>query len=670
MLSRKFDTFRSNYPSAVRVSIMIHERKACNGGFFGKLNWGWMALIPVLILFPVNAISGDSLVIQENAPGVCTMDGIVETDQPGYTGEGYANIDNGMNIGMSWSFSASTAGSCKILWRFALGGSDATSRDAGLFVNNVLIDTIVFSHSDSQSWAEWKFTDTASINIVEGVNTIRLGSITPKGLANIDYVVIFGTELTPAECLPAYTLSVVPNNPLFGAISYNPELELYDSGTHVTVYADENAGYFFHSWSGEESGIQDTFSFNISRNTHLTALFYENGTEMAEGASGYATVQHDNGTPYLLTGGSEGSTVEPENVEDLKAFLTADEPYVIRISKHFKGEGEIKVNSNKTLIGTNDTAHIEGMMMSIASVRNIIIQNVSFSRVVTMDEMELNGARNIWIDHCEFFTDRDHDKDYYDGLLDIKNESSFITVSWCNFHDHYKSILISSGDDSYQDSVQRITFHHNYFHDCGSRLPSIRFGKAHIFSNFFENNGSAINTRVGACVKVEHNYFLNSGSSIMQTGTAYLDMDPATNIFINSTVQTGIPGCNLNVPYPYEELIDSASLLPLLIPSNVRMTDVAPSSLPGYNGQITQVRLYPNPAADQITVEFHLYHAASVKIEMYNMLGVKVMQLVNDAYSEAGSKKLTIPMKELKPGLYVLHLHVGNQILHRKIIRE
>jgi pectate lyase len=312
---------------------------------------------------------------------------------------------------------------------------------------------------------------------------------------------------------------------------------------------------------------------------------------MADGASGYATVQHNNGTPYLLTGGNSGSTVEPGNVEELKAYLTADEPCVIRISKHFKGEGEIKINSNKTVIGTNDTAHMEGMMMSIAGVRNIIIQNISFSRVVTMDEMELNGARNIWIDRCEFFTDRDHDKDYYDGLLDIKNESSFITVSWCNFHDHHKSILISSGDDSYQDSVQRITFHHNYFHDCGSRFPSIRFGKAHLFSNFFENNGSAIHTRVWACVKVEHNYFLNSGTAIMQTGQAGLDMDPSSNIFINSTVQTGIPDCKLNVPYPYEELIDSASLL-------------------------------------------------------------------------------TVPVNGLKPGLFLLHLHVGNQTLYKKIIRE
>ena len=133
------------------------------------------------------------------------------------------------------------------------------------------------------------------------------------------------------------------------------------------------------------------------------------------------------------------------------------------------------------------------------------------------DEIEINGgARNVWIDNCELFTDRDHDdsEDYYDGLLDIKNESSFITVSWCYLHDHNKGVLISSGDDSFQDSVQRITFHHNYFYNCNSRLPSIRFGKAHIFNNFYENNNTAVNTRMNACVRVEKNYFLNTGIGV------------------------------------------------------------------------------------------------------------------------------------------------------------
>jgi pectate lyase len=167
---------------------------------------------------------------------------------------------------------------------------------------------------------------------------------------------------------------------------------------------------------------------------------------------------------------------------------------------------------------------------------------------------------------------------------DIENASSFITVSWCNFHDHYKAILISSGDDSFQDTVQRITFHHNYFHDRGSRLPSIRFGRSHIFSNYYENDDDAIHTRMGACVKIEHNYFKDVSDAITQS-LGYIDMEPNTNIFINTNYSTEIPPCQLEVPYPYSYLVDSASVLPALIPSNVRIFDLATGGINSWQDQ-------------------------------------------------------------------------------------
>src|SRR3972149_796418 len=149
---------------------------------------------------------------------------------------------------------------------------------------------------------------------------------------------------------------------------------------------------------------------------------------MESGVVGYATVQHDNGTPYLLTGGSYGESVEANTLADLKKYLEEPvTPYVVKLSKHIKGTSseEIKIGSNKTFIGTNGTAHIEAIKVLIQGVRNVIIKNITFSKVLSADEIEINsGAKNIWIDHCEFFTDREHDdnEDYYDGLLDIKNE--------------------------------------------------------------------------------------------------------------------------------------------------------------------------------------------------------------------------------------------------------
>ena len=80
----------------------------------------------------------DGLIIQEESPGVCTMDGTIDSaaTAQGYTGIGYANIDNGYGVGMSWSFTVPAAGNYRITWRYALGGTDTTSRDGRLLLNN------------------------------------------------------------------------------------------------------------------------------------------------------------------------------------------------------------------------------------------------------------------------------------------------------------------------------------------------------------------------------------------------------------------------------------------------------------------------------------------------------------------------------------------------------
>jgi pectate lyase len=75
-------------------------------------------------------------------------------------------------------------------------------------------------------------------------------------------------------------------------------------------------------------------------------------------------------------------------------------------------------------------------------------------------------SKNIWIDHCEFFSEDPKVQtniDLYDGLIDAKNGSQYITISWCYFHDHHKCHLIGSSDTDNYD--RKITFHHNYYYN-------------------------------------------------------------------------------------------------------------------------------------------------------------------------------------------------------------
>jgi pectate lyase len=633
-----------------------------------------MPLLLILFTFVLSCnltIAQDSLIIQENTIGVCTMDGDLETDAEGYTGEGYANITNGTGIGMSWSINVSTEGTYHIFWRYALGGSDTTSRDASLLVNYIITsDTVKFPHSGSNLWSVWIMTDTIPVYLEEGENNIRLSSVTSKGLPNIDYFQIRGSGITPTACTPSFTFYIGINNPDAGSVSYEPVQVYYEQGTEVTVHAVANEGYFFHSWSGQAASTDNSHTFVISENTNMTALFYPTGTTMDTAVCGYATVQHDNGTPYLLTGGSLGDTVEATSLAELISYLGDENPRIVKLSKYIEGASinEIKINSHKTLIGTNELAHIKGIRVAINGSRNIIIKNVTFSKVLSADEIEINGgARNVWIDHCELFTDRDHDdsEDYYDGLLDIKNESSFITVSWCYLHDHNKGVLISSGDDSYQDSVQRITFHHNYFYNCNSRLPSIRFGKAHIFNNFYENNGTAVNTRMNACVRVEKNYFLNAGTGV---GMLYSPIPGSVelidNIFENTSYSDS-PVCHLDVPYSYDSFIDNTEDLPALIPPNIRNIPASLSEKNSISGY--ELYSYPNPARGTLTISFKLPQNSFATISIHDILGNEI-ESVGNKYYAAGWNEVELNISDFKPGIYFYKIKTGHIAFIKKMI--
>jgi pectate lyase len=623
-------------------------------------------------IFNISIIFSQGLIIQEDTIGVCTMDGVVESSAEGYTGTGYANIDNGLGIGMSWSFTVDNPGTYLIYWRYALGGADLTSRDARLLVNNVFTgDTVKFPHSGSNLWSVWLTTDTLEVDLEAGLNKIQLSSVTDKGLANIDYFHILGEGLIAAECVPSYIFRISRNIAEGGSVSYEPVQEYYDIGTAITVRASAGSGYFFHSWSGEAASIDSVHTFAIDRNTYLTALFYPIGTTADTGADGYATVQHDNGTPYILTGGASGDTVEADSYAELASYLGGETPRVVLLSKYIKGDNsqEISIGSNKTFLGTNNYAHIEGIRVSVSGSRNVVIRNITFSKVLAADEIEINaGSKNILIDHCEFFTDRDHDdnEDYYDGMLDIKNESSFITVKWCFFHDHNKGILISSGDDSYQDSVQRITFHHNYFFNCNSRLPSIRFGKSHIFNNYYENCGTAVNTRMNACVRVEKNYFHNAGTGV---GMLYSPIPGSVelidNIFENTSYADS-PACHLDVPYSYTSSLDTVSKLPSLITANIRRVLI--SSVDNISNEfIPELICYPNPADNEIKLSFILQSSNKVTIEIYNQSG-SLVKSFGDNLCGAGWNEFNMSVSELKPGIYFCKLHTGESITVKKLI--
>jgi pectate lyase len=172
----------------------------------------------------------------------------------------------------------------------------------------------------------------------------------------------------------------------------------------------------------------------------------------------------------------------------------------------------------------------------------------------------------VWIDHNDF-------SDGFDGLVDIKRQSDFVTVSWNHFHDHSKSSLVGHSDSFTGDIGHlRVTYHHNWFNGTVQRHPRVRFGDpVHVYNNYYLNNELyGIASTENAGVMVEGNYFNGVAFPIY---VGYDDSGPGrvverNNIYVNSgTPQTAGTVVEPRTYYSYS--VDNPSTIPSIVPAGV-----------------------------------------------------------------------------------------------------
>jgi len=631
-------------------------------------------LVLILGIFTAVGAQTDSLVIQEQELGLCTWNGTIVTSSgsiSGWTGSGFIDVENGIGKAVSWEIYVQAEGTFLFTWRYAFGGTATNLRDARLLIDgNSAVDSLLFPYTTT--WSNWAEITPVPVHLSAGDHKIRLEALCSGGLANLDYLKILGSGLSAWECSPQYTLKVGSNDTSRGSVSYGPVQALYDKGTMITLRARARPSFFFQSWTGDEPGADSLHSFAIRRDVTAVARFLPEAvlSRIDTTILGYATVQDDRGTPWLVTGGDEGETVAATTLEELRAGLESPGPCTVQFSGEIAGSTVIAIQSNKTLLGVGKAAHLRGIELAINGARNVIIRNVILSHVPdageTNDAMSINGgSQNIVIDRCEFFSDRDHGKDYYDGLLDIKNRSSFITVSNCAFHDHWKAILISSGDTQYADSLIRITLHHNHFYNIGSRLPLIRFGKAHIFNNFYQNCDDAINTRMGACVRVERNYFENVGKGLFSDYSAAEGFIQLVDNHFGGASYITAPLCSFDPPYAYADRMHEVELLPALVPARAG-TLVPADEVVAAPGRLSLSQNYPNPFNPVTLLRYYVPGRSSVTITVYDRLGKEVTTLVDGLRS--GENRVEFRGDELPTGIYFITLRAGVQVVTRKIL--
>ena len=175
------------------------------------------------------------------------------------------------------------------------------------------------------------------------------------------------------------------------------------------------------------------------------------------------------------------------------------------------------------------------------------------------DAIGIQGtSKNIWIDHCELFAenpDTQTNKDLFDGLIDIKGQTGFITISWNYLHDQHKGGLVGASDtDLFAD--RKITYHHNYYNKVKLRVPMYRGAVGHFFNNYVVGATDATEIRAGTCVRVEKNYYEALHYSIYTTsdsaGSTRADRQRRGQPHHRGPIRAN---CTADIPYSYADVL-------------------------------------------------------------------------------------------------------------------
>lgn len=191
--------------------------------------------------------------------------------------------------------------------------------------------------------------------------------------------------------------------------------------------------------------------------------------------------------------------------------------------------------SNVTVEGVGEDARIFQWGFTWKNCSSIEVRNLTFEDY-TEDACSFEGSdtsatslsdftksKNIWFHHNTVeeginYWDvcAEQDKHEGDGGTDFKG-AAYITLSYNVYHNNHKTGLIGGSDTQ---TTACVTFHHNYYNACVSRLPLGRQANMHMYNNYYYGTtGTNMSLRAGAYALIENCYFDNANNPIETKAT-------------------------------------------------------------------------------------------------------------------------------------------------------
>ena len=277
----------------------------------------------------------------------------------------------------------------------------------------------------------------------------------------------------------------------------------------LTVAAHDRSGYAFVN--GTSSGA-----------------YNEDGTLKSGAVVVYVTEQNKNSVSATINGATYTGI---SNILAPSVLKNATTPVCVRFIGNItdlgsgdafdKGDLLVENKNNDvglTLEGIGEDAVINGFGIRVKNASNIEIRNLAFMNCDSSegDNVGLQqGNDHIWVHNCDFFygdAGSDADQAKGDGQLDTK-KSQYVTHSYNHFWDGGKVHLHGNGDTT----VNYVSYHHNWYDHCDSRMPRVRVSNSvHVYNNFYDGVSKyGIGATTGCQIYSEGNYFFNTARPMM-----------------------------------------------------------------------------------------------------------------------------------------------------------
>ncbi|MGN0805834.1 MAG: Ig-like domain-containing protein [Candidatus Coproplasma sp.] len=225
---------------------------------------------------------------------------------------------------------------------------------------------------------------------------------------------------------------------------------------------------------------------------------------------------------------------------------------------------------NVTLEGIGEDARLFQWGITWKQCSSIEVRNLTFEDY-TEDACSVEGGssestsatpsdfstKNFWIHNNTFeegvnYWDvcKEQDKHDGDGSTDLKY-CAFVTLSYNQYNSTHKTGLVGGSNSNCTASV---TFHHNYYNACVSRLPLARQANMHMYNNYYSGTTSSdLSLRANAYAFVENCYFESGNTRPVELQYDEINGNGAAklvNCVINQSnifIASGVSNSNLYV---------------------------------------------------------------------------------------------------------------------------